>query len=219
MERDWGSLRALMVEHQIRRRGIRDSRVLQAFLRVPRHLFVPPEYREEAYEDRAVPIGEQQTISQPYMVALMTEAVALTGTERVLEVGTGSGYQAAILSMLCAEVFTVERRPALAARAGRVLAELGIGNFTLAVGDGAHGYPEAAPFDAIVVTAAARAIPTSLRGQLAEGGRMVIPVGTSGYQDLLLARKSGGMLVTQTIERCVFVPLVSDDESAGSPGH
>ena len=198
-----------MVEHQLRRRGIADRRVLQAFLDVPRHLFVPPSHRDMAYADRPLPIGEGQTISQPYIVARMTEAVELTGSERALEVGTGSGYQAAILAKLCREVVSIERHQVLSERAALVLADLGITNVRLVVGDGSLGYPEAAPYDVIVVTAAAARIPPALTEQLAEGGRMVIPVGPPAAQSLILARKTAGKLTSEDLGGCVFVPLIT----------
>lgn len=214
-QQDFEAERGMMVEHQLRRRGIVDTRVLQAFLDVPRHLFVPPSHRDMAYADRPLPIGEGQTISQPYMVARMTEAVQLTGSERVLEVGTGSGYQAAILAKLCREVVSIERHQVLSERAGLVLAELGITNVRLVVGDGSLGFPEAAPYDAIVVTAAAPRIPPALIEQLAEGGRIVIPVGPPAAQSLILGRKSEGKLTTEDLGGCVFVPLItSADETS-----
>ncbi|MGQ9524896.1 MAG: protein-L-isoaspartate(D-aspartate) O-methyltransferase [Armatimonadota bacterium] len=211
-EQDFAAERAVMVEYQLRRRGITDSRVLQAFLDVPRHLFVPPSHRDMAYADRPLPIGEGQTISQPYMVARMTEALNLTGSERALEVGTGSGYQAAILAKLCREVISIERHQVLSERAGLVLSELGITNVRLVVGDGSLGFPEAAPYDVIVVTAAAPRIPPALIEQLVDGGRMVIPVGPPAAQSLILARKTPEALVTEDLGGCVFVPLISDAE-------
>lgn len=210
-ERDYEIQRVEMVEYQIRRRGISDPRVLQAFLDVPRHRFVPEAYRDASYSDRPLPIGEGQTISQPYMVARMTEALALSGHERVLEVGTGSGYQAAILAKLCRHVYSIERHRVLSKRAAAVLAELGINNVTLIVGDGSRGYPEAAPYDAIIVTAAAQSVPQALKEQLANGGRLVIPVGPPMSQILLLIRKENGNYYEESLEPCVFVPLIEGE--------
>jgi len=185
VERRLAHLRAEMVEHQLRRRGIRDERVLAAFLKVPRHKFVRPQDLWVAYDDYPLPIGYGQTISQPYIVALMTELLALKGDERVLEVGTGSGYQAAILAELAKEVITIERIPELARRAQRVLTDLGYRNVTVLVGDGSLGAPDFAPFDAIIVTAAAPHPPKALLEQLKDGGRLVIPIGDRTLQELI----------------------------------
>src|SRR5579863_4981672 len=174
-----------MVVRQIRDRGIRSERVLEAMGSVPRHLFVPAEYVERAYADEPLPIGEGQTISQPYMVAVMSEALLLHGQERVLEVGVGSGYQAAILSLLAHEVIAVESLASLAGSARERLARFGYTNVRVVQGDGTFGYPSAAPFDGIVVSAAAPSVPPPLFDQLAEGGRLVIPVGDSDYQTLI----------------------------------
>jgi protein-L-isoaspartate(D-aspartate) O-methyltransferase len=200
-----------MVEHQLRGRGIRDPRVLGAFLSTPRHRFVKPTHTDQAYEDHPLDIGYGQTISQPYMVALMTEALGLIGAERVLEIGTGSGYQTAILAELSLEVLTVERIPELAAEAQRVLGELGFGNIRFRVGDGTLGWPEEAPFDRILVAAAAPAIPKPLTDQLAEGGRLVVPVGSRGSQDLTLIQRRAGELHQQSLGGCVFVPLIGQE--------
>ncbi len=207
-EEEFARLREEMVEKQIRRRGIADKRVLAAILEVPRHEFVPEELRAQAYDDKPLPIGEGQTISQPYMVASMTAALGLTGTERVLEIGTGCGYQAAVLSRLAAEVYSVESRPPLALAAQERLARLGYTNVHVHCGDGTLGLPECAPFDAILVTAAAPAVPAPLLEQLADGGRLVIPVGSEEHQELRLIRKLGGQVASRVIEECRFVPLV-----------
>lgn len=207
-EEDFARLREEMVEKQIRRRGIADQRVLAAMLEVPRHEFVPEELRALACDDRPLPIGEGQTISQPYIVASMTAALGLVGTERVLEIGTGSGYQAAVLSRLAREVYSIEGRPPLALAAQERLARLSYTNVHVHCGDGTLGLPECAPFDAILVTAAAPAVPAPLLDQLAEGARLVIPVGSEDHQELRLVRKAGGQITSRVIEECRFVPLV-----------
>jgi protein-L-isoaspartate(D-aspartate) O-methyltransferase len=196
-----------MVEIQLRQRGIRDPRVLAAFLEVPREEFVPARHVEDAYEDGPLPIGEDQTISQPYMVGVMTEALELIGEETVLEVGTGSGYQAAILSRLARQVYTIERHASLSEAARARLARLGCMNVTCLVGDGSQGHPESAPYDGIIVTAAAPGVPPTLTDQLAEGGRLVIPVGSMSSQELLLVRKQRGHLSQSLLNYCRFVPL------------
>ena len=196
-----------MVRRQIAARGLRDPRLLSAFEDVPRHLFVPEEYRHHAYEDGPLPIGFGQTISQPYIVALMTHLLELTGRERVLEVGTGSGYQAAILSHLAAEVHTVEVVPELSAQAERILFELGCQNVHCHVADGSLGWPDAAPYDGILVTAAAPSAPQPLLCQLAEGGWLVLPVGDRGYQELEIWQKAGGEFSRRTSLGVAFVPL------------
>jgi len=201
-------LREEMVERQIRRRGIDSARVLEAMRAVPRHKFVPANVQAEAYEDRPLPIGEGQTISQPYMVGSMTAALELEGAERVLEIGTGCGYQAAILACLAAEVFTIEVRSPLALAARERLERLGFSNVHVHCGDGTLGLLECAPFDAILVTAAAPDVPTPLLDQLAEGGRLVIPVGSEEHQELRVVRKAAGQVTSQIIEECRFVPLV-----------
>jgi len=203
------ALRSRMVACQLRGRGIADERVLQAMGRVPRHEFVAEGDRDQAYEDYPLPIGAGQTISQPYMVGLMLEELELTPTDRVLEVGTGSGYATALLAELAAEVVSVERHPSLAARATELLARLGYANLKVIVGDGALGFPPAAPYDAILVSAAAPAVPPALLAQLAEGGRMVIPVGLSDSQQLLLIHMQGRQPHVSLREMCRFVPLVS----------
>lgn len=200
--------RESMVEMQLRARGIHDQRVLAAMARVPRHEFVSPEYWEQAYEDHPVPIGENQTVSQPFIVALMLQAVALEGPETVLEVGTGSAYEAALLAELARRVYTIERHASLARSAEAVLLRLGYSNVTVLVGDGSQGLPEYAPFDAIVVSAAAPRIPPSLFEQLREGGRMAIPVGPAYAQEFQLVRKQQGEMTIIRLEACRFVPLI-----------
>lgn len=198
-----------MVRLQIASRDIRDMRVLDVMRGVPRHLFVPPGSRSIAYEDHPVSIGQGQTISQPYMVAFMTQALELRGGEHVLEVGTGSGYQTAILAELCQAVFTIERIPELAAAAESALRALGYRNISLRVGDGSEGWPEHAPFDGILVAAAAPSIPPRLREQLADNGVMVIPVGDwRRTQEILVARKTGGVVTVERSIGCRFVPLI-----------
>jgi protein-L-isoaspartate(D-aspartate) O-methyltransferase len=201
--------RQQMVERQLQGRDIADPAVLRAMGTVPRHRFVPSALAAVAYSDRALPIDEGQTISQPYIVALMTALAELAGAERVLEVGTGSGYQAAVLAEIVRQVYTIEILPGLAASAGARLRALGYGRVAVRAGDGYLGWPEAAPFDAIVVTAGATHIPEPLVAQLAEGGRLVIPVGASTRaQDLIQGRKVGGRLVTRVVLPVRFVPLV-----------
>jgi protein-L-isoaspartate(D-aspartate) O-methyltransferase len=202
--------RQRMVETQLRARGISDERVLDAMLRVPRHEFAPERYRDQAYEDHPLPIGEGQTISQPYIVARMLEALALSPGDGVLEVGTGSGYLTALLAELAAQVVSVERHAALADAARTLLARMGYSNVRVIVGDGSQGYAEAAPYDAIIVSAAAAEVPRALLQQLAEGGRMIIPVGPVDSQQLQLIRKVGGQPQTSLHELCRFVPLVAD---------
>ncbi len=210
---DYESARKAMVARQLRRRGIRDQRMLEAMGRVPREKFVPPDSLSRAYCDGAMGIGQGQTISQPYMVALMTEALHLTGTERVLEVGSGSGYQAAVLAELAAHVYTVERIPKLSARAQTLLCEeLGYTNVSFKVGDGTLGWPEEAPFDRIIVTAGAPHRPERLLEQLAPLGEAVAPVGGQHWQMLTHYRKErdGTIREKETCE-CVFVKLVGED--------
>jgi protein-L-isoaspartate(D-aspartate) O-methyltransferase len=197
-----------MVEKQLRARGIKDPRVLAAMLAVPRHLFVPRGSVSQAYDNQPLPIGDGQTISQPYMVASMTEALELRGQERVLEIGVGSGYQAAVLSLLAREVHSVENRPALAEAATERLARLGYGNVHVHVGDGTLGWPAEAPFDAIVVTAAAPVVPPPLVEQLGEGGRLVLPCGSAEVQDLVRLRRRGAEISREPFYQCRFVPLV-----------
>jgi protein-L-isoaspartate(D-aspartate) O-methyltransferase len=201
-------LRNLMVEQQLVPRSIRDERVLAAMRKVPRHRFMPEFSRHNAYDDMAVPIGQDQTISQPYMVAVMTQLLKLSGTERVLEIGTGSGYQAAVLAELAAEVFTVERIPELAVSAAKTLADLDYRNVTVLTSDGTLGAPEYAPFDRILVTAAAPDIPQPLVDQLADGGILVAPVGERYSQVLVQAIKSGNTIHKNYETHCIFVPLL-----------
>lgn len=200
--------REKLVEH-LRRRGIRDERVLSAMLKVPRHLFVPPELTEEAYNDYPLPIGCGQTISQPYIVALMTEALEVRENHRVLEIGTGSGYQCAILAELAKEVYSVERIPELALKAQKVLSLLGYNNVRIKIDDGTLGWPEYAPYDRIIVTAGAPKIPEPLLEQLDKGGIMVIPVGDEYSQELLVVTKltEDGKVKIKSLGGCVFVKL------------
>jgi len=200
--------RKLMVEEQIRDRGVKDAKVLEAFLRVERHKFVTDEYLKEAYGDHPLPIGEGQTISQPYIVALMTEALDLQRGDRVLEVGTGSGYQAAILAELCDSVYSIEIYGSLASKAEKLLNALGYKNVWIKTGDGYKGWKEHAPFDAIIVTCAPTHVPEPLKEQLAEGGRMVIPVGESYAQELVLLKKENGKLKEEDIIPVRFVPMI-----------
>lgn len=205
---DFQMLRNQMVEEQLKSRDIIDPRVLQAMQDVPRHLFVPENLRHLAYRDAPLPIGQNQTISQPYIVALMTQMLQLSGHETVLEIGTGSGYHTAILCELARQVFSIERYPELADRAGAILADLGYNNVEIHVGDGSQGLPDMAPFDAIVVSAAAPAIPNPLRGQLAEGGRMVLPVGDNESQWLERVWRHGDTWNIERITLVLFVPLI-----------
>jgi protein-L-isoaspartate(D-aspartate) O-methyltransferase len=197
-----------MVARQIRERGIKSPRVLAAMEAVPRHLFVSPDLVPQAYADEALPAGEGQTISQPYVVAASIEALALEGHERVLEVGAGTGYLAAVLSLVAREVIALEAIPALAESARERLARLGYANVRVETADGSQGFAKAAPFDAILVSAAAPAVPQPLVDQLAEGGRLVIPVGTMEHQQLLRIVKSNGRTTEQELFACRFVPLV-----------
>jgi protein-L-isoaspartate(D-aspartate) O-methyltransferase len=201
-------LRSEMVESQLLPRGISDPRVLAAFRHIPRQDFVPAYMRASAYDDCALPIGEDQTISQPYMVAIMTELLRLKGDEKVLEIGTGSGYQAAILAELCQKVYTMERIAALSQRAEKILAHLNFTNIDFIVGDGSEGYAPAAPYDGIIATAGCPAIPTPLVEQLAEGGRLVLPVGERFFQTLTVVTKEKGRIKREDSIGCVFVPLV-----------
>ncbi len=200
--------RASMVKHQLRRRGIADSRVLAAMGEVPREVFVPDAHKRNAYADGALPLSHGQTISQPLMVAMSVEALQLEGEEPVLEVGAGSGYQAAILSKLAKKVYAIEIIPELVADARRALDSLGIDNVEIICADGRKGWPEGSPYDGIVVAAAAEEIPRALIEQLKEGGRLVIPVGSGWGQSLQTSRKRDGKLETAELCRCVFVPLV-----------
>jgi protein-L-isoaspartate(D-aspartate) O-methyltransferase len=207
---DDAAKRDRMVREQLERRGVRDARVLAAMRRVPRHLFVPAAQQDAGYDDRALPIGEGQTISQPYMVAVMTAELALTETARVLEIGTGSGYQAAVLAAIAAEVISMERRADLATRARTVFETLGIRNVEVVIGDGSAGYPSRAPYDAIVVTAGAPRVPPALPAQLAIGGRLVVPVGTPSHQDLVILSRRPDGYDQRLGDACVFVPLIGE---------
>jgi protein-L-isoaspartate(D-aspartate) O-methyltransferase len=207
---DSNNKRNAMVRAQLEQRGITDSRVLQAMATVPRHLFVPPEVREQAYGDRALPISDGQTISQPYIVALMAQALSLRPGDRVLEVGAGSGYAAAVLSRLAGEVYTIERWPALAKAAEDRLHQLGYTNVHVFHGDGTTGLPAYAPFDGIVVPAAAPWVPRPLREQLGEGGRLVIPVGGRNDQLLLRLTRTNHRTQTERLGEVRFVPLIGE---------
>jgi len=199
-----------MVDWQLRSRGIQDESVLNAMTRVPRHEFVAPEFRAQAYDDHPLPIGEEQTVSQPYIVAAMLESLELEPSATVLEIGAGSGYQTALLAELAHAVFSVERLAALAESATARLARMGYKNVTVVVGDGSLGLPEHAPYDAIVVSAAAPKIPQPLFDQLQEGGRMIIPVGPAHAQELQLVRKQEGLAVSTSLDACRFVPLIGE---------
>ena len=200
-----------MISEHLRGRGVRDERVLDAMERVPREKFIPPELRDRAYEDGPLPIGRGQTISQPYVVALMSESLHLSGDEKVLEIGTGSGYQAAVLAKLVAKVYSVEIRPELHARALEDLKSLGVRNVQLRLGDGAEGWPEKAPFDAIILTCAARQEPQRLIEQLRSGGRLCMPIGPDLHaQELVLLHKEpDGRVDSRMVTAVCFVPLVS----------
>jgi protein-L-isoaspartate(D-aspartate) O-methyltransferase len=201
-----------MVSHQIRGRGISGERVLTAMARVPRHEFVPADLRSQAYEDHPLPIGQEQTISQPYIVALMLEYLAIEPGSSVLEIGTGSGYQTALLAELAAKVYSIERHRPLANSASEVLRKVGYTNVNVLVGDGNRGLPEHAPYDRIIVSAAAHAVPPALFAQLREGGRIILPVGSEHAQELQLIRKKDGSAIVTNLEGCRFVPLM-----AGTP--
>ena len=204
----YSSLRRQMVDSQLRQRGIADERVLAAMERVPRHEFAPEEYRGQAYEDHPLPIGEGQTISQPFIVAIMLDALKLSPTDKVLEIGTGSGYVTALLAELTESVISIERHESLAKSARALLAALGYSNVKVLTGDGTRGFPEAAPYDAIVVSAAAAEMPPALITQLREGGRMIIPVGSEDSQQLRLVRMENGQPHIEFRELCRFVPLI-----------
>jgi protein-L-isoaspartate(D-aspartate) O-methyltransferase len=208
MANDYERARLKMVDEQLVARGIKDPRVLSAMGRVPRHLFIEEALRDRAYGDHALPIGEHQTISQPYMVALMSESLALKGSERVLEIGTGSGYQTAVLAELAARVCSVERIAGLADRARRLLASLGYRNVTIKMFDGTYGWKEQSPFDAVLVTAGSPEVPAPLIEQLKEGGRMIIPVGDRTTQILKKVNKTSSGIEVSSITGCVFVPLI-----------
>jgi len=214
-EHDYTSARLVMVRSQLQRRGITDAQVLQAMREVPRHLFVPPEWRHQAYSDRPLPIGDEQTISQPYMVAIMTQNLALQGHEHMLEIGTGSGYQAAVLSRLAAHVSSIEYFADLADSARALLQRLGYINVEVIVGDGGLGLPAQAPYDGIIVAAAAPHVPQPLLAQLAEGGRLVIPVGSATSQELFIITRRGDDYAQERSVPCRFVPLLGEEGWAG----
>jgi protein-L-isoaspartate(D-aspartate) O-methyltransferase len=207
--------RRTMIDRDLRGRGIKDPRVLSAMDAVPRHLFVPEHLRSLAYEDRPLPIGEEQTISQPYIVAYMSELLELQGNEKVLEIGTGSGYQAAVLARLAAEVYSIEIIPSLSESAHRVIAQLGLTNVYLKVGDGFFGWEEKAPFDAILLTAAAPKVPERLWRQLREGGRIIMPLGAPARtQRLVRVRKVEGKEVVEELTGVLFVPMTGQIQKA-----
>lgn len=205
-----------MVKEQIISRGIKDERVIEAMKKVPRHLFVDKTYYHQAYNDYPLPIGYGQTISQPYMVAVMTELLELKGKEKVLEIGTGSGYQSAILGLLCSKVYTIERLSELSMRARKILAELGFNNIIFMVGDGSLGWQEFAPYDGILVTAGAPDVPRPLINQLADNGKLVIPIGSEYFQTLNLIKKQKGTIVRKELFECTFVPLIGKESWSGS---
>jgi protein-L-isoaspartate(D-aspartate) O-methyltransferase len=201
--------RERMIADQLRARGIRDERVLAAMARVPRHEFVPPAWRSQSYEDHPLPIGQEQTISQPYIVGVMLQHLGVEPNNTVLEIGTGSGYVSALLGELGSRVYTIERHSSLGNFAAEVLRKLGYANVSVLIRDGSQGLPEFAPFDRIIVSAAAPRIPPALLEQLAEGGRMILPVGMEQAQELQLIHKKDGVPLFTTLEGCRFVPLVS----------
>jgi protein-L-isoaspartate(D-aspartate) O-methyltransferase len=203
--------RKAMVEHQLISRGISDTRVIQAMGKIPRHLFVDPSMRDRAYEDHPLPIGEGQTISQPYVVAWMTDALDLASTDRVLEIGTGSGYQAAVLAEIVSEVYTIEIREGLSERASKLLDALGYRNVETKYADGYFGWEEYAPFDAIIITASANHIPPPLLKQLKDGGRLIIPLGsTLYYQTLTMVTKKGDDMTIKQMGGVAFVPMTGE---------
>ena len=208
---EFEKLRKNMVETQIERRGVKDEKVLNAMLKVERHKFVPGRYKDYSYEDRPLPIGEGQTISQPYIVALMTEVLDLDSTKKVLEIGTGSGYQAAILAEICDSVYTIEIIEELGRRAEKLIVELGYNNIKVKIGDGYKGWKEYSPFDGVIVTCAPSHVPQPLIDQMAEGGKMVIPVDAAFGQDLILLTKEGGELKEESIIPVRFVPMTKED--------
>ena len=211
MQQNFARQRMAMVDQQLRLRGIEDARVLAVMDRVPRHAFVPADFRDHAYEDRPLPIGEGQTISQPYIVGLMTQMLELQETDKVLEIGTGSGYQAAVLGLLAREVYTIERHGPLARRAQQTLERLGFKNVHVLHGDGTLGWPEAAPYNAILVTAGGPQVPPSLKHQLAVGGRLVCPVGTRETQQMVRFRRTEDDLIRERSIDCMFVPLIGEE--------
>ena len=204
---DYSALRTKMVNQQLAGRGIKSKEVLGAMQKVERHLFVPKSFVKAAYFDQALPIGEGQTISQPYIVAFMTDALNVKPTDKILEIGTGSGYQAAILAELCKEVYTIEIIPKLGERADSLLTSLKYKNIFVRIGDGYQGWPEASPFDAIIVTCSPSQIPQPLQDQLKEGGRVIIPIGEERYQELVLMVKSNGVLKKKNVLPVLFVPM------------
>lgn len=209
--------RAEMVENQLEKRGISDPRVLEVMRRVPRHLFVSRSLWDQAYADHPLPISEGQTISQPYVVALMTESLKLVGSERLLEIGTGSGYQAAVLAEICEEVYTLEIRESLAKGAEERLKELGYSNVQVRWADGYFGWEEHAPFDAIIITCAVNHVPPHLLQQLKDGGRLILPLGSTDYvQTLTLIEKEGEKLIVTYIISVRFVPMIGEAEAGGS---
>lgn len=205
---DYKALRKKMVDEQIIARGIKDKRLINILYKIERHRFVPQSFRDSSYGDFPLPIGEGQTISQPYMVALMTECLSLKGEEKILEIGTGSGYQTAILAELAKEVYSIERIESLAKRAENLLRELGYSNIKIKSGDGTLGWPEASPFERIIVTAASTKVPSPLIEQLKEGGIMVIPLGDRFSQVLNVIEKRKDEIITSQVCGCVFVPLI-----------
>src|SRR5580692_7985140 len=209
---DYSALRRRMVDLQLRDRGVVDEGVLAAMLRVPRHEFAPEPYRTQAYEDHPLPIAEGQTISQPYIVALMLEALALSSFDKVLEVGTGSGYVTALLAEMVAQVISIERHEVLADSARNLLGAMGYTNVKIIVGDGSRGFLESAPYNAILVSAAAPELPQQLVDQLAEGGRMIIPIGRDDSQQLQFIYKQDGQIKTRLREFCRFVPLIAEKQ-------
>lgn len=207
---DFKSLQEEMVTQQIMRRGVVTPRVIEAFRKVPRHLFVPEQFQSHSYNDHPLPIGEGQTISQPYIVALMTDLLDLSGEDKVLEIGTGSGYQAAILAELGKEVYTTERHKLLAERAEKIFKELNYQNVKVLVGDGTKGWKEFSPYQKIIVTASAPDVPQPLFIQLDEMGKLVIPIGGRWSQDLVLIEKRKGKMIRKSVCGCVFVPLIGE---------
>ena len=211
-ETDFVVMRNMMIEEQLVPRGISDKKVLEVFRKVPRHEFVPKDLVQNSYSDYPLPIGEGQTISQPYMVALMTQSLCLKGDEKILEIGTGSGYQAAILSQLVKEVYTVERFKGLAEKASDIFKRSGYENINIKIGDGTLGWEEHVPYDGIIVTAGAPGIPESLLKQLKDGGRMLIPIGSGGFgQILTLVERIGKNIRTSELCGCMFVPLIGKE--------
>jgi protein-L-isoaspartate(D-aspartate) O-methyltransferase len=211
MRNEYSSQRQFMVDAQIIARGIRDERVIRAMLEVPRHLFIEEAFRPQAYDDNPLPIGEKQTISQPYIVALMTEALQLKGTEKVLEIGTGSGYQTAVLAQLAEQVYSIERIPGLAKRARKIFDTLKCTNIVVTISDGTLGWKEHAPYDGVIVTAAAPRPPKALLDQLGKGGRLVIPVGDEFSQNLMVyTREDDGQFTTENKGGCRFVKLIGE---------